>query len=105
MKKFKFFTILAVMTLSMVMSVNAFKKSSIYMMISDNIEALTSFDGTHVDYEDGTCGVLFYDSNSNAFLALCGIAKDDIQAYEESYYPAQKIHWCCDSCPNSSYCN
>lgn len=104
MKKFKFFSILAVMTLSMVMSVNAFKKSNIYMMISDNIEALTGFDGPRDDFDDGTCGVLIRSTDTGVYKAICGIAKDDIDAYVEAYN-AQKIHWCCDSCPNSSYCN
>ena len=40
------------------------------MMISDNIEALTGFDGPRDDFDDGTCGVLIRSTDTGVYKEL-----------------------------------
>ena len=85
-----------------------FNNKSIKSIISKNIEAMAvepTWDGMVCSpwwdsYHPGTCGEVAMVLETGKLLSYCHISQSSIGSHG-----GVTVAWCCDSCPNTTYCN
>lgn len=86
------------------------KNSTLYSMLVENLEALTTPDNIYVihNYVNGTCGykTITNPGQPNEYWQIeCNRSYGDVQGIIKPYQLGYTAWYCCDNCSSSSYCD